>query len=281
MPRPPSSWVSRVLGPNGAGKTSLLLAIAGRLPAAQEAILFGGAPPPRGSAARARRGLARTFQSPKPFSDWTVGQNVAIAAERAGVLGDVDRLLEDFELKALEGRPGRPVERGRGKAPGARSGARVQTGGPSPRRPLAGLTPQVAKRISGLIEGARRQGAAVVWVEHGPVAGEQANQLLVLEGGETRFLGLSPRLRVGRSRRDVVMARLEARGLTGGYPGVRVFSGVAFSIESGELLTILGANGSGKSTLLETLQGRAEVAPSFSMASRCKTLHRKPGPLEE
>ena len=68
--------------------------------------------------------------------------------------------------------------------------------------------------------------------------------------------------------------------MTGGYTGVTVFSGATFFVESGELLTIVGANGSGKSTLLETLQGRAEVAPSFSMASRCKTWHRKPGPRE-
>ena len=50
-------------------------------------------------------------------------------------------------------------------------------------------------------------------------------------------------------------ARLVARELTGGYPGVTVFSGASFSVESGEVLTVLGANGSGKSALLETLQG--------------------------
>jgi len=55
------------------------------------------------------------------------------------------------------------------------------------------------------------------------------------------------------------MARLEARDLTGGYPGVTVFSGVSFSVESGEVLTVLGANGSGKSALLETLQGLLET----------------------
>jgi branched-chain amino acid transport system ATP-binding protein len=55
------------------------------------------------------------------------------------------------------------------------------------------------------------------------------------------------------------MARLEARGLSGGYPGVTVFSDVGFTISSGEILTILGANGSGKSALLETLQGLLEV----------------------
>jgi branched-chain amino acid transport system ATP-binding protein len=56
------------------------------------------------------------------------------------------------------------------------------------------------------------------------------------------------------------MARLEARNVTGGYPGMTVFSDVNFSVESGELLTILGANGSGKSALLETLQGLLEAS---------------------
>jgi branched-chain amino acid transport system ATP-binding protein len=54
------------------------------------------------------------------------------------------------------------------------------------------------------------------------------------------------------------LCTLVARDLTGGYPGVTVFSRVSFSVESGELLTILGANGSGKSALLETLQGLLE-----------------------
>jgi branched-chain amino acid transport system ATP-binding protein len=54
------------------------------------------------------------------------------------------------------------------------------------------------------------------------------------------------------------MSRLDARELGGGYPGVTVFSGVSFSVESGDLLAILGANGSGKSALLETLQGLLE-----------------------
>jgi branched-chain amino acid transport system ATP-binding protein len=56
-----------------------------------------------------------------------------------------------------------------------------------------------------------------------------------------------------------VTTRLDVRGLTGGYPGVIVFSDISFSAGSGEILTILGANGSGKSALLETLQGLLEV----------------------
>lgn len=181
--------ILRVLGPNGAGKTSLLLAIAGRLPAAQGAVLFDGAPFPLGAAARARRGLARTFQAPKPFPEWTVRENVAIAAERAGNLGAVDRLIEEVDLTVLKDRPAGQLSVGEGKRLEL---ARVLAFKPAVLlldEPLAGLTPEAAKRVSGLIERARRQGAAVIWVEHGPAAGELASQLLVLESGQIRFLG--------------------------------------------------------------------------------------------
>ncbi|MGE5344530.1 MAG: ATP-binding cassette domain-containing protein [Acidithiobacillales bacterium] len=181
--------ILRVFGPNGAGKTSLLLAIAGRIPAARGAILFGAAPAPGGAASRARRGLARTFQAPRPFGDWTVRENVAVAAERAGNLGGVDALLEDLELKALEDRPAGQLSVGEGKRLEV---ARALAANPAVLlldEPLAGLTPRATERVSSLIERARRAGAAVVWVEHGPAAVESASQVLVLEAGKTRFLG--------------------------------------------------------------------------------------------
>lgn len=181
--------ILRVFGPNGAGKTSLLLAIAGRIPVPKGAIFFGAAPAPGGAALRARRGLARTFQAPRPFGEWTVHENVAMAAERAGNLGGVDALLEDLELKSLEDRPAGQLSVGEGKRLEA---ARALAANPAVLlldEPLAGLTPRAAGRVSGLIERARRGGAAVVWVEHGPAALELASQLLVLESGKTRFLG--------------------------------------------------------------------------------------------
>lgn len=55
--------------------------------------------------------------------------------------------------------------------------------------PLAGLSPEAAERVSGLIERARRRGVAVIWVEHAPATSEFASQLLVLESGQVRFLG--------------------------------------------------------------------------------------------
>ncbi len=181
--------ILRVVGPNGAGKTSLLLAIAGRLRASRGAIFFGDEGAPRGPAARARRGAARTFQAPRPFAEWTVRENVSIAAERAGASGEVAGLLAELDLTALEDRPSGRLSVGEGKRLEL---ARALVSRPAMLlldEPLAGLTPDAAERASRLIERASRRGATVIWVEHGPVSGGSADRLLVLEGGQIRFLG--------------------------------------------------------------------------------------------
>jgi branched-chain amino acid transport system ATP-binding protein len=178
-----------VVGPNGAGKTSLLLAVAGRLPPSQGAVLFGGSPAPRGAVTRARLGLARTFQVPRPFREWTVGENVAVAAERAGTLDRVDGLLEELELAPLKDRPAGQLSVGEGKRLELARGLAASPAILLLDEPLAGLTPDSTARLSGLIERERRRGAAVVWVEHGPAAAEPASRLLVLEGGRVRFFG--------------------------------------------------------------------------------------------
>jgi branched-chain amino acid transport system permease protein len=179
----------KVLGPNGAGKTSLLLAIAGRLPAARGEVLFGGVAPPLRTAVRARRGLARTFQVPRPFPEWTVRENVAVVAERSGALEEVDGLLEDLELMGLKDRLAGQLSVGEGKRLEL---ARALAFKPTMLlldEPTAGLTPHAAERLAGLIERERRRGAGVVWVEHGPAGGDPASRLLVLEAGRVRFFG--------------------------------------------------------------------------------------------
>jgi len=48
---------------------------------------------------------------------------------------------------------------------------------------------------------------------------------------------------------------LSVERLTGGYGAVRVLHGIDFSLESGEVVVILGANGAGKTTTLRALTG--------------------------
>jgi branched-chain amino acid transport system ATP-binding protein len=48
---------------------------------------------------------------------------------------------------------------------------------------------------------------------------------------------------------------LEVHGLEAGYGALPVLRGIDFSIESGEIVAVLGSNGAGKSTLNNTLSG--------------------------
>ena len=48
---------------------------------------------------------------------------------------------------------------------------------------------------------------------------------------------------------------ISARGLTIGYAGHAVVSGIDVVLEPGQWLAVVGTNGSGKSTLLKTVAG--------------------------
>jgi branched-chain amino acid transport system ATP-binding protein len=71
-----------LIGPNGAGKTTFVDAVSGLVAAWGRVVLDGedltGLPPHE----RARRGLARTFQSSELFDDLTVAENLQVTADR-------------------------------------------------------------------------------------------------------------------------------------------------------------------------------------------------------
>jgi branched-chain amino acid transport system ATP-binding protein len=71
-----------IIGPNGAGKTTLIALLAGDIPPDAGRILLGGEDVTgRDTAARAIRGLARSFQITSIFGDFTVLDNVAMAVQ--------------------------------------------------------------------------------------------------------------------------------------------------------------------------------------------------------
>jgi branched-chain amino acid transport system ATP-binding protein len=73
-----------LIGPNGSGKSTLVNCVSGTLRNEGGSILFDGADI-RGLPAhqRTRRGIARSFQIPKPFTSMTVLENLAIPLEYA------------------------------------------------------------------------------------------------------------------------------------------------------------------------------------------------------
>jgi branched-chain amino acid transport system ATP-binding protein len=74
-----------IIGPNGAGKTTLFGIATGTVAPDAGRVVYAGEditrlPPER----RCRKGIARSFQIPQPFSGMTVFENIVVAAAFAG-----------------------------------------------------------------------------------------------------------------------------------------------------------------------------------------------------
>ncbi|MBH0083767.1 ATP-binding cassette domain-containing protein [Salinibacterium sp. SWN167] len=74
-----------VIGPNGAGKSTLIGVIGGALTPNSGTVTFDGRDiSTLSSADRARLGIGRTYQIPRPFTRMTVADNVRLAATNSG-----------------------------------------------------------------------------------------------------------------------------------------------------------------------------------------------------
>jgi branched-chain amino acid transport system ATP-binding protein len=83
-----------ILGPNGAGKTTLFNLLVGELRPSAGEILFLGQPITRLSVpARARLGIARSYQKNNLFEELTIRENLALAA--AAAVGDTRSFIRD------------------------------------------------------------------------------------------------------------------------------------------------------------------------------------------
>lgn len=73
-----------LIGPNGSGKTTLINCVSGALPCDGGRVVFGGKDiTTTAGYKRARMGLVRSFQIPKPFTSMTVLENLCIPLEYA------------------------------------------------------------------------------------------------------------------------------------------------------------------------------------------------------
>ncbi len=73
-----------LIGPNGSGKTTLVNCISGVLRPNKGAVLFGDEDiTPLAPNQRAHRGIARSFQIPRPFKSMTVLENLMVALDFA------------------------------------------------------------------------------------------------------------------------------------------------------------------------------------------------------
>jgi branched-chain amino acid transport system ATP-binding protein len=162
-----------VVGPNGAGKTSMLNLITGSLPPDGGRILLDGrditALPAH---ARARAGIGRTHQVPRPFGGMTVFENVLLGASFAGGRTGIDpraasvAALSRTDLLARANTPAaaltlldrKRLELARALAIGPRLLLLDEIAG--------GLTEPEVKALIGTIRALRGEGLGIIWIEH-------------------------------------------------------------------------------------------------------------------
>ena len=92
-----------LIGPNGSGKTTLINCISGALFNEQGKVNFGGIDVTGTTASRrARLGIIRTFQIPRPFRSMTIIENLLIPMEYAASGRMEGRNLRDQAMESLE-----------------------------------------------------------------------------------------------------------------------------------------------------------------------------------
>jgi branched-chain amino acid transport system ATP-binding protein len=183
-----------IIGPNGAGKTTLFGIATGTIAPDFGRVVYGGEditrlPPER----RCRKGIARSFQIPQPFSGMTVFENVVVAAAFAGgasetsVYDSCAELLDRCGLATKANRRAgsltlldrKRLELARALATKPRVLLLDEVAG--------GLTEHECATLVTLIKDVRAGGVSIVWIEHVVHALLAAvDRLLVLHGG--RFI---------------------------------------------------------------------------------------------
>jgi branched-chain amino acid transport system ATP-binding protein len=181
-----------ILGPNGAGKTSLFGIITGTLRPDSGRVVFDGEdltllPPEK----RCQKGIARSFQIPQPFGEMTVLENLLVAASFGRGLGDSEayrHCVATLERCALADK----VNRLAGSLT-LLDRKRLELARALASRPklllldevAGGLVEHECAQLVALIRDVRKEGVAIIWIEHivhALVA--VVDRVVVLHGGQ-------------------------------------------------------------------------------------------------
>jgi branched-chain amino acid transport system ATP-binding protein len=190
-----------LIGPNGSGKSTTFNLISGTLKASAGSIVFEGEEIAGLTADRiAHRGLARTFQIPRPFRKLSLRENVTLAAfygqaGRATRARATEQAIEALEIVGLPSGPHATTD-GLGAA-GLKKLELARALAMQPKLLLAdeslgGLDWAEMDQAAAMLDRIRREmGITIIWVEHiMGVLMRVVDRVIVLDHGELIFSGL-------------------------------------------------------------------------------------------
>jgi len=221
--RVPPGKIVGIMGPNGAGKTTLFNLVTAVYRPTAGRILFGGVPLQGLSPARVcRAGIARTFQSGRPFGNLTALENVLTGlyygadAARPGAADARRRALEILDFVDLAKQADRPVSGLNLVERKIVEMARALATRPQLLlldEPLAGLNPLNLDPAIRIVRRIRDElGISVVWVEHIiKVLMETCEHLIVLDHGEKLAEGPPQAIAADRAVAEAYFGKKGAR----------------------------------------------------------------------
>ncbi len=189
-----------LIGPNGSGKSTIFNLISGALRPSAGSIMFAGAEI-AGMPAHfvCRKGLARTFQIPRPFRKLSLLDNVTLAAFY-GSGGSIARTEAEHRAAAALEHVGLPSDPATGtEGLGAAALKKLELARALATQPkllladesLGGLDAAEMERAAAMLGDIRqRLGITIIWVEHiMGVLMRVVDRVIVLDHGEMIFQG--------------------------------------------------------------------------------------------
>jgi branched-chain amino acid transport system ATP-binding protein len=275
-----------LIGPNGSGKSTVMKLIMGiERPNAGSITLDGEELAGQPAHRIARQGVGIVFQHARPLHRQTILENIKLALLPDSLIRLVADPAVESRARAIAERVGLGpvIDRYPGTLPFAdlRRLELAKAIGRDPRvvlvdEPFAGLTSAEVETFSELIRGFRREGRAVLLVDHNVksvaalvdrvfamylgerIAEGSAEEVMRNETVRRVYLGagsIETAARPESSFRDAATPILAVDNVNVLYGKAQALQGVSIHVHEGEFVSVVGLNGAGKTTLFNAISG--------------------------